>query len=823
MKKNNNIIEIVCIVIASLFIIYSAERFFSLILAYNATKITQPKTFKNDNKNIIFLSSSNLSDEETAARLVGFRSVVEKYDVVTTLEFMNMRISNAEESKESFYRGFKNRLLAGEILPAVIVAEGNYALDFVATYQDELFKDIPVVFFGVTDYDLAERVKSNPMITGEIEDLFVDDVVRVAISLIPDMNHVVLVTEDSDTEPLAQKNFSLLRSQFPGYLFSVLNTSKISQEELAESLKQIQNDHIIIFLDPSEEAEKKYLSLNRTLEFVASHTSVPVFTNCYAGIGKGFAGAFTSDHYKVGARIAEKTVRIMEGTAVSDIPYEVNDSGLYIFDLRLVKKYGLSRRKIPNGAVFINPDESFWQHYREFLIPGIFFFSGILVLAGVLFYYIMKIKRLNLARKHEHSHDYLTGLFNRSALRKTIENEIEQRAKFSIILIDLDDFRVINDLYFHECGDAFLKEIGDRLSLVLAEKDFEIARCFSDIFLIIIKNEVLIPGDKTLNLINDNIAVPFLFDGLKIGVTASVGVDVSNGDGKKTADEMLINVELARDIAKIEGKNRIVFFTDDIKIQKHIEKEISDTIEDAVFHNGFTVLFQPQIDVKTGEVYGFEALSRLTSGKYTPSQFIPVAEKNGMIPQIGRVVTEKAIRQMSRWKKEGIPLKKMAINFSAGQLADQDFVSYLENLLDIYDVPPELVEIEITESLFMGNDKKAMDLFKKFKKIGVKLALDDFGTGYSSLSYLTYLPVDMIKIDKSIIDNYLRNEDSEGFISSLSKLIHSLDMAITVEGVEEEWQFRILKKWKFDYIQGFVFCRPLNGEEAGKFVPQKIE
>ncbi len=821
--KKAKFIETICIIIASIFILYSVERFISMTGDYNSQRYKKAEQNTSyPNCSILFISSYSLTNEATRVRLSGFSQTIEKYDIDTILEFMHMNDFNTQENLDLFYENISYKVKTAEHPPKVIIAEGNYALQFVKEHHEELFKGLPVLFFGVTDYELAQSVRNTPLFSGEIEDLFIDDIVRIATDLFPKINHVLIVTDDSANGKSDQKQISTLAAQFPGYLFSVLNTSKITRDELKESFSHIQDDRIVIFLNASEDIQKKFFSQYETINFVAKNLSAPIFSDSYDSIGKGFVGSYMSNHFVVGERAAKKTLKILNGTDISEIAYSVNNNGIYVFDLNMLKKYNLKRYKLPSDSLIVNSDDNFFIYNRAILVPTTMFFFGIILIMGVLAFYMTRFSKLMQIRKHEHTHDYLTGLYNRPSLRQSIDEEILKKEKFTLILVDIDDFRIINDLYFHDCGDAILKETAERLTSILNDKDFEIARCFSDNFLIIIKNEVLTPGNKILKQINAELSEVFIFGGFKVALSVSAGVDVFTENDKKTCDEILVNVEMARDIAKLEGKNRTVFFTSDIKAKKIIEKEIADTLDEAISHNGFTVLFQPQIDVKTGEVYGFEALSRLTSGKYNPAQFIPVAEQNAMIPQIGRIVTEKAIRQMSRWKKDGIPLKKMAINFSAGQLADRDYVSYLENLLEVYDIPAELVEIEITESLFIGNSKKATELFDKFKKIGVHLALDDFGTGYSSLSYLTYLPVDKIKIDKSIVDNYLRDE-TEGFISSLSKLIHSLNMAITVEGVEEEWQFKTLKKWKFDYIQGFLFSRPLNGEEAGRFIPQKID
>ncbi|MBR1615096.1 MAG: EAL domain-containing protein, partial [Treponema sp.] len=232
----------------------------------------------------------------------------------------------------------------------------------------------------------------------------------------------------------------------------------------------------------------------------------------------------------------------------------------------------------------------------------------------------------------------------------------------------------------------------------------------------------------------------------------------------------------------------------------------------------------PQVITKDDSVFGYEALTRLRledeNGKIRivpPVDFIPVAEKSGYIAKIGRIITEKTILAMVNWRNNGMKLRKASINFSAAQIADSGYVSYLEDLLKKHNIAPKLICIEITESLFLGNRKQATELFEQFKKLGVQLALDDFGTGYSSLSYLAYLPVDIVKIDKTMVDNYLSVPDKSVFVENIVNLVHSLNMKLIVEGIETKWQYDKIKMLGGDYIQGYFFSKPILPEEVETF------
>jgi EAL domain-containing protein (putative c-di-GMP-specific phosphodiesterase class I) len=196
-----------------------------------------------------------------------------------------------------------------------------------------------------------------------------------------------------------------------------------------------------------------------------------------------------------------------------------------------------------------------------------------------------------------------------------------------------------------------------------------------------------------------------------------------------------------------------------------------------------------------------------------PGQFIPVIEKNGWIWKIGRITTELVIKQLAEWRDAGHELHPVSVNYSSAQLSDEGYTEFIEKLLDKYDIPAKYLEIEITEGLFLDNDDRAADLFALFAEMGIRLLMDDFGTGYSSLGYLTYIPVDVIKLDKSLVDTYLV-DGKDAFINDVIRLVHDLDKEMIIEGVEEQWQYDKLREFGADTIQGYFFSKPLPADEA---------
>lgn len=423
------------------------------------------------------------------------------------------------------------------------------------------------------------------------------------------------------------------------------------------------------------------------------------------------------------------------------------------------------------------------------------------------------MRRSNTKIRYLSEHDYITRLPNRVKVQNAF-NSIQKRGKpFSIVLFDIDNFKNINDFYSHSCGDEVLRTISARLSKFASKNSSFIFRFGGDEFLILYSNGYLEENSPGVERLKGIFGIPFAFDGKEITVQASFGIVNSRGE---PLDTMIANADIALSRAKNSGRNKAVFFSEEMKSRLQEADRILKILDDAILNDGISVVYQPQVNTDTDEIYGYEALMRLKNQKISPAQFIPIAEESGRIIKIARILTEKVIRQMDEWRKHGIPLYKVSINYSYGQISDDTYVEFLEGLLEQYEIPPELVCIEITESLFVSNKETVTKFLDKIVQKGITIALDDFGTGYSSLSYLTFLPIHVVKIDKSLVDNYLSG-DREAFIKNIVRLVHSLEMKLTVEGVEHEWQNEKLRNFHCDYIQGYYYSKPISGREIEEF------
>ncbi|MCR4641115.1 MAG: EAL domain-containing protein [Lachnospiraceae bacterium] len=412
-------------------------------------------------------------------------------------------------------------------------------------------------------------------------------------------------------------------------------------------------------------------------------------------------------------------------------------------------------------------------------------------------------------------HDELLDIFNRRYAMEFLKEAEGTLNSVSYVMVDIEGFKGINATYGHETADDILKKVAMDLKLLALEKRWLLSRYSGDQFLIML-NEPMTEDHPSLKLIQEVFAKPYVSGSIELHMSVSIGV--CNADGILGVEDHINNAEEAMFVAKNLGRGRIFFYSEELQEKARREKYIRECIKEAFENDGFYMVYQPKVDAQKLKLYGYEALIRLKTKGIGPGEFIPVAENCGWIWRIGRITTELVVRQLAAWRDEGRTLYPVSVNFSSNQISDAGYVDFLQKLLDEYDIPAKYIEIEITESIFLDRNSQTEDLFGRFKDMGIRLLMDDFGTGYSSLAYLTYIPVDVIKLDKSLVDNYLV-DGKDSFINDVIRLTHDLDKEMTIEGVEEKWQYYRLKDFGADTIQGYYFSKPLMPEEAIAFVP----
>ncbi|MBP5451917.1 MAG: GGDEF domain-containing protein, partial [Treponema sp.] len=469
---------------------------------------------------------------------------------------------------------------------------------------------------------------------------------------------------------------------------------------------------------------------------------------------------------------------------------------------------------LPPETILINQPINVFKEYREILLPIVLTIFGLLIiLAGFVINYAL-LKAVERQLEYDANYDILLEIPNRQSAERYLAKQLEKKLPISIVKMDLDHFKSLNETYGHQIGDNYLKHCATLFKKYAELNSFYIARYSGDEFIMYVNRHIYSEYDDAV------LGIHKLFhNAMTVGmeeVRATISIGVANSKPDSTVSSMFLNADIAITRAKENGRNCTILFSEELERHVAMVNNTRAKIIDAIESDGFYMLYQPKIETNTKKLVGFEALIRMKNETLSPGVFVPIAEQSGFITQIGRMTTEYTIRQLAQWRDQGIELKPISINYSRNQLNDTGYVNFLRSMLKKYDVDPKYVEIEITEGLFMETSRQVDNLFVQFQALGVKILMDDFGTGYSSLGYLTYIPVDILKLDKSLVDSYLV-EGKEAIIKDIVNLTHDYGKKLIIEGVEEEWQYEKLKEFGADVIQGYYFSKPLPPEQAYKW------
>lgn len=437
------------------------------------------------------------------------------------------------------------------------------------------------------------------------------------------------------------------------------------------------------------------------------------------------------------------------------------------------------------------------------------------------------------------THDDLTGLPNRALLIQWLRERQEAKGKtgsFSLLLLDLDNFKMVNDSLGHGVGDRLLVAVSERLFQCL-ETGERLARVGGDEFAVLIEGAAA-EALSCARRLGHIFAAPFVVDGMELMV--STGTGIAFGDGATGPEEVFRDADIALYRAKAAGAARTEVFDVALREAVQLRHRLQNDLERALEGNEIRVVYQPIIRFDTGRVTGFEALIRWQHpalGQIGPAQFIPVAEESGVILSLGRFVLKRASRDLSVFRSavpESEPLS-VNVNFSPRQMWDERHVVEVTRLL----AQPNFadIKIEVTESLAMANPDAAREILTRFRELGVKLCIDDFGTGYSSLSYLSRFPFDVVKLDKSFIAGLTENGAEDGgtgirkaedrtveqgrLVQGVINLAHDLGLEVVAEGVETEAEAEHLRRFGCDYGQGYFFSKPLPADEALSFLKER--
>ncbi len=435
--------------------------------------------------------------------------------------------------------------------------------------------------------------------------------------------------------------------------------------------------------------------------------------------------------------------------------------------------------------------------------------------------------------------DNLTELPNRQFFKEHLQHMIalahRQKLKIGVLFLDLDGFKRINDTLGHHLGDLVLQATSDRLRKCLRASDalvrlgatedgISIARQGGDEFTVLLSSIKHNKDAATVaERIRKKLTQPFIFGDHEIYTTISIGITIYPEDGEN-AEELLKNADLAMYYAKRAGGNMFQYFSPKMSESVLHRLAMENNLRKAIERGELDLHYQPQFDVLTGHFFGVEALLRWHSSEFgmvPPAEFIPLAEESGLILGIGEWVLRKACQQAKKWRDQGIPLRRMAVNVSALQFLHKGFPSMVESVLTETGLEPEVLELELTESALIRDEDIVLGTLQSLKQIGLQLSIDDFGTGYSSLARLKTFPIDSLKIDRAFVSNIEGDLDSAAIVVAVIAMAEGMNMKVIAEGVETYEQLSFLKNQQCNEVQGYFLSRPLPAAQIEEILMKR--
>jgi diguanylate cyclase (GGDEF)-like protein/PAS domain S-box-containing protein len=450
--------------------------------------------------------------------------------------------------------------------------------------------------------------------------------------------------------------------------------------------------------------------------------------------------------------------------------------------------------------------------------------AGHVIGAVIVFHDVSAARAMSVQMTHSAQHDVVTNLPNRVLLNDRITQAISlarrQHRPIAVIFLDLDRFKYINDSLGHATGDKLLQSVSTRLLASVRASD-TVSRQGGDEFVILL-SEITHPEDAATSArkILLLLSAPCCIEGHDLHINGSIGISVYPEDGAD-AETLIKNADTAMYHAKESGRNNFQFFKADMN-RKAVERQsLEGSLHRALEREEFLLHYQPKVNLNTGEITGVEALVRWQQperGLVPPAQFVPIAEDCGLIVQIGRWVLREACRQARAWQDAGLTPLPIAVNVSAVEFRDKGFVEGVRTILDETGLEARFLELELTEGVLMDDAESTASVLQELKKMGVHLAVDDFGTGYSSLSYLRQFPIDVLKIDRSFVNQITADPDDSTIVSAIINMGKSLKHHVVAEGIETQLQRAYLQTHRCAEGQGYLFSRPLAAAQFAQLL-----
>ncbi len=808
-------------------------------------------------ENVLILNSYHQGFDWTGEQTEGIMDKLREKgkNISFFIEYMDWKNHNSQENLAYLYQYYKYKYQDQKI--DIILATDDAALKFALDYRKDIFSDAPIVFCGINSEGVKEITKGYDRVTGVLEVIDPTDTLKIAKSINPALAAVYLLNDNSESGKSTGKIMKERIREYDSEI-RIIEWDSLAFEEVKLRAGEVQQDGIILLGTYFRDADNNYFGIDYVTRELSKVSQVPVYSLYDFGLNKGIIGGVLLSGRLQGENAAEVAIRILEGTDPNEISVSDADSLHTVFDYYQLERFGISVNVLPGHSEILNKPFSFYETYKPLVLSVSAAFLVLLLFVSILLFYIRMIKRMrnSLAENHEELtqlyeelsasdeemrqqydeiltvnekirvseeklsylayYDSLTGLANKLSLYEVAGFIFTEETKGAALLfIDIDNFKYANDTLGHAFGDKLIIKVSERLTSLL-RTDCSLYRLSGDEFIIIMSS---IEGKEQAQEYASFLLAEFMkdFDSLNsnLKISLSMGIAIYPEHGSDL-EQLLKYADIAMYHAKESGRKRFVIydsvmnetFAERVAMEKYLQKGLDQ--------KEFELYYQPQLDIKTNKITGFEALLRWNSpelGRVSPLKFIKVAEDTHFIIPLGTWVLERACEFLYQLRQRGFNELTVSVNISILQLFQADFPDIVNETLRQYRVEPDRLELEITESILMESFERIASRLQRLRDNRIGIALDDFGKGYSSLNYLKQLPITTMKIDKSFVDQITEGNKVElvGHIVSIGK---DMGICVVAEGVEHPCQLSYLIEHDCDKIQGFLFSRPVPEQEV---------
>lgn len=701
----------------------------------------------------------------------------------------------------------------------IVVCVDDEALSFVDASYEQLFYGTPVVFLGINNDALAQSTHRKGYATGLVEGYNSVSFIDIARRMRPDANRVVVVTDNTLSGQGKRAQIESAVASHPSLGIEVINASDMSRSELAARLAQLTDDCIVVYASAQADNAGNAYSAANSAYFVSQSARQPVFSATLGGVGEGFAGSGYIDYTEEGTYAGNIAIDVLNGQNPANIPVVEFVSEGYVFDAKQLAAAGISTGLVPASATLLNQSGFSFDAIKPLLFPIVLLALGLLCIG--LFALIgyrrsmLDMRQImgqnNMLEQHFYK-NRLTDIPNMQWLTAFASSDAAAKVR-SIVAISLLGVETIDETYGPGMADSVIKRLAKRLEGI--ESLFLVQPSDSEFILGI--NHDLKLGGETLGALNILLSQPVEVNDEQI--TAKTCIAVCNRESTMSVEEMVAGVEIAIGQAVQLGNTEdTIFYDRDLRSAVEDKLEITSAIKKAIDDESFFVVYQPQIDLQSNSVVGYEALVRMKNDLYTPEEFIAVAEVNGQIAEIDRLVSRMVVQQLAKWKRRKQRMRPVTINHALGQLRDGDYIDFMVKLLEKSNVAPSMVCFDLKENLFTNNMAAATAFADELREKGFSIAIDGFGAGYMSVQRVLALPAEIVKIDTVLTESFLLDGE-DGVVGNLVRLVHSANKKVVIEGVETLKQVEMCRALGCDVVQGFYFAQPMLPERAVQYKP----